>query len=57
MIYMDESIAAEYICEKAELDVVLTYQNSNASAMVKNRCAVSISPNNAPFPLRHRRFR
>lgn len=57
MIYMDESIAAEYICEKAELDVVLTYQNSNASAMVKNRCAASISPSNAPFPLRHRRFR
>ena len=37
MIYMDESIAAEYICEKAELDVVLTYQNSNASAMVKKQ--------------------
>ena len=37
MIYMDESIAAEYVCEKAELDVVLTYQNSNASAMVKKQ--------------------
>ena len=36
-IYMDENVAAEQICEKAELDLVITYENNASSALVKKQ--------------------
>ena len=36
-IYMDEAVAAELLCETAELDIVLTYENNSSSALVKKQ--------------------
>ena len=36
-IYMDEAVAAELLCETAELDLVLTYENNSSSALVKKQ--------------------
>jgi hypothetical protein len=36
-IYLDEKVAAEYLCGRSECDVVLTYQNTNTSALVKKQ--------------------
>ena len=38
-IYMDEDIAEDLLCEEAELDVVVTYENNSASALVKKQTA------------------
>jgi uncharacterized repeat protein (TIGR02543 family) len=37
MVYFDENIAAEYQCEQSDCDVVLTYQNTASSALVKKQ--------------------
>lgn len=36
-IYLDEDVASEYVCEEAELDVELTYENNSSSALVKKQ--------------------
>ena len=36
-IYLDEDVAAEYLCEEAELDLELTYENNSSSALVKKQ--------------------
>lgn len=36
-IYMDENLAAEQLCEEAELDMVFTYENNSSSALVKKQ--------------------
>ena len=36
-LYMDETVAAELLCETAELDLVLTYENNSSSALVKKQ--------------------
>ena len=36
-IYLDESVAAAYLCNQSECDVVLIYQNTSASALVKKQ--------------------
>ena len=36
-IYMDENVAADQLCEKAELDLVITYENNASSALVKKQ--------------------
>lgn len=50
MVYFDEGVAAAYKCEQSDCDVVITYQNSAASALVKKqshtfhlsrRCSIS----------------
>lgn len=36
-VYMDETVAAEQMCEEAELDVVFTYENNSTTALVKKQ--------------------
>jgi uncharacterized repeat protein (TIGR02543 family) len=36
-VYVDEAVAAKYMCTNAECDVLLTYQNASASALVKKQ--------------------
>ena len=59
-IYMDEAVAGEELCEKAELDVVLTYEDKASSAIVKKQtqrfhlqkeCAMSTTTHNVKIVL------
>lgn len=59
-IYMDEDVVAEELCEEAELDLVLTYENNSSSALVKKqemrfhlkkKCALATTTHNVKVVL------
>ncbi len=59
-IYMDEKVAAEQLCQEAELDMVFTYENNSSSALVKKqvkrfhlkkKCAIASTTQNVKVVL------
>ena len=59
-IYMDEKVAEEQLCEEAELDLEVTYENNSSSALVKKqtktfhlkkKCALATTTQNVKIVL------
>lgn len=59
-IYMDEKVAEEQLCEEAELDLEVTYENNSSSALVKKqtktfhlkkKCALATTTHNVKIVL------